>query len=133
AVAVTSLVWLIVNQLRSSYDGLASRAAQGWSDFLGWIESAPFGLSADQVDGFVSQIWKTVEENQGQIWSGALAVTTTASQVVAGTLLTIFALIFLLIDGRRIWYWVLGFLPKSAHAPADAAGKFGWVSVGQYV
>src|SRR5690606_4207781 len=48
-------------------------------------------------------------------------------------LLTIFSLIFLLIDGKRIWFWVLGFLPARAHAPVEAAGRAGWVSVGQYV
>src|SRR5690606_11197027 len=93
-IVVTTLVCLIVTQLRSTYDGLDSRAAKGWSDFLAWIETAPFGLTADQVDGFVSQIWKTLDENQGQIWTGALAVTTTATQVIAGALLTMFALIF---------------------------------------
>jgi predicted PurR-regulated permease PerM len=39
----------------------------------------------------------------------------------------------MLIDGRRIWFWVLGFLPARAHAPVDAAGRAGWISVGQYV
>jgi predicted PurR-regulated permease PerM len=52
---------------------------------------------------------------------------------VAGALLTLFSLIFLLADGRRIWYWVLGFLPARAHAPIDWAGSAGWVAVGQYV
>ncbi len=131
--AVTALVWLIVSQLRAGFGDVARRSTRAWQDFLHWIETAPFGLSAEQVDGFVNQVWKTIEDHQGQIWSGALAVTTTATQVAAGALLTIFSLIFLLIDGKRIWYWVLGFFPKRAHAPADAAGQTGWVSVGQYV
>ncbi|NLA65638.1 MAG: AI-2E family transporter [Leucobacter sp.] len=130
--AVFVLVWLIVSQLRAGFGDIARRSAKAWDDFLLWIESAPFGLSAEQVDSFMSQIWKTIEDHQGQIWSGALAVTTTATQVIAGALLTLFALIFLLIDGKRIWYWVLGFLPKRAHAPVDAAGNHGWMSVGQY-
>lgn len=132
-VAVTALVWLIVSQLKAGFGDVARKAAQSWQDILNWIESAPFGLSADQVNSFMEQIFKTVNDHQGQIWSGALSVTTTAGQVVAGALLTLFSLIFLLIDGKRIWYWVLGFFPKRAHAAADAAGKNGWVSVGQYV
>ncbi len=131
--AVTGLVWLIVSQLRSGFGDVARRSTRAWQDFLHWIESAPFGLNAEQVNGFMNQLWKTIDDHQGQIWSGALAVTTTATQVAAGALLTLFSLIFLLIDGKRIWYWVLGFFPKRAHAPADAAGRFGWVSVGQYV
>ncbi len=132
-VAVTGLVWLIVSQLRAGFGDVARKATQTWNDILAWIESAPFGLSADQVNSFVEQLTKTVSDHQGQIWSGALSVTTTAGQVVAGALLTLFSLIFLLIDGKRIWYWVLGFLPKRAHAATDSAGKNGWVAVGQYV
>ncbi|MBU3995312.1 MAG: AI-2E family transporter, partial [Actinobacteria bacterium] len=75
----------------------------------------------------------TIETHQDEIWSGALAVTTTAGQLVTGSLLALFSLIFLLIDGKRIWFWVLGFLPRSAHAPVHSAGLAGWISVGQYV
>lgn len=131
--AVSGLVWLIVSQFRAGFGDVAGRVNRAWHRFLTWIDSAPFGLEAKQIDGFVAQAWKTLETHQDQIWSGALAVTTTATQFVAGALLTLFSLIFLLVDGRRIWFWVLGFFPQRAHAPADAAGRFGWVSVGQYV
>lgn len=132
-VAVTGLVWLIVSQLRGGFGDVARRSAIAWNDFLKWIESAPFGLSAAQVNGFIEQVIHTIETHQSEIWSGALAVTTTAGQLVAGTLLAVFSLIFLLIDGRRIWFWVLGFLPRRAHAPVHSAGLAGWISVGQYV
>jgi predicted PurR-regulated permease PerM len=133
AASVTLLVTLIVTQLRRGLGDVTERSTKAWQDFLHWIEGGPFGLSAEQVNGFIDQIVHTIEQHQSEIWSGALAVTTTAGQLVTGTLLTIFSLIFLLIDGRRIWYWVLGFLPQRAHAPVDWAGSAGWVSVGQYV
>lgn len=131
-IAVTALVWLIVSQLRSGFGDVARKSTQAWHDILLWGESA-FGLSPEDVNAFFEQIMKTINDNQGQIWSGALSATISVGQIVAGTLLTLFSLIFLLIDGKRIWYWVLGFFPQRAHAPADAAGKNGWVSVGQYV
>ena len=131
--AVTALVWLIVSQLRGGFDDVARRSTIAWNDFLKWIESAPFGLTAEQVNGFIGQLMNTIDTHQDEIWSGALAVTTTAGQLVAGSLLALFSLIFLLIDGKRIWFWVLGFLPKGAHAPVHSAGLAGWISVGQYV
>ncbi|GAB2565644.1 AI-2E family transporter [Leucobacter ruminantium] len=127
------LVTLIVTQLRNGFDDVAKRSEAVWWDLLNWVESNKLGLSADQIDGFVAQLMKTVEEHQSAIWNGALGVATSAGQFVAGALLTLFSLIFMLIDGKRIWYWVLGFLPARAHAPVDAAGRAGWVSVGQYV
>lgn len=127
------LIWLIVNQLRSGFGDFAIRSQDVWRDFLQWIETIPLGITAEQVDGFYAQVMNVIQGHQTEIWNGALGIATTAGQVVTGTLLTLFSLIFLLIDGERIWFWVLGFLPQKAHAPLYAAGRSGWVSVGQYV
>lgn len=131
--SVWLLVSLIVTQLRNGLSDLVERSGTVWQEFLHWIEGSSFGISAHQVDGFFAQLVKTTQEYQGEICSGALGVATTAGQFVTGLLLTIFSLIFLLIDGRGIWFWVLGFLPLKAHAPVYTAGIAGWVSVGQYV
>lgn len=130
--SVALLVVLIVTQLRRGLGDVTERSTEAWSDFLRWLESS-FGLSGDQMNGYIEQLMHAIDEHQGEILNGALAITTTTGQVITGSLLTLFSLIFLLIDGKRIWYWVLGFLPRSAHAPIDAAGVAGWASVGQYV
>lgn len=130
--AVWILVTLIATQLRNGFEDVALRSQDVWRQLLDWGETT-FGISASQLDGFVAQLMKTVEGHQSEIWNGALGVATTAGQLVTGALLTMFSLIFMLIDGKRIWFWVIGFLPARAHAPIDAAGRAGWVSVGQYV
>lgn len=130
--AVTALVMLIVTQLRHGLEDVVERSTVAWRDFVQWIE-ASFGVSGDQLNGLIDQVVTTIRNHQDEIWSGALAVTTTAGQLVTGLLLTLFSLVFLLIDGKRIWFWVIGFLPAQAHAPVNVAGLSGWVSVGQYV
>nr|WP_245190326.1 AI-2E family transporter [Leucobacter exalbidus] len=131
--AVWVLITLIVTQMRNGLQDLSTRSTEVWQDMLTWVEHNSFGISADQIDSFGTQLMKTIEGHQSEIWNGALGVATSATQFVTGLLLTIFSLIFMLIDGKRIWYWVLGFLPANAHAPVDAAGSAGWVSTGQYV
>ncbi|MFV0434808.1 MAG: AI-2E family transporter [Leucobacter sp.] len=130
--SVWVLVTLIVTQLRNGLSDVTERSTAAWRDFLAWMEQV-FGISGDQVNGWIDQVIHTIENYQSEIWSGALGVATTAGQLVTGALLTMFSLIFMLIDGRRIWYWVVGFTPANAHAAVDAAGRSGWVSVGQYV
>lgn len=129
---VWALVGLIVTQLTSGLSDITTRSTTAWREFLRWLETT-FGVSAEQVNSTLELITDTIIDHQDEIWTGALAVTTTAGQFVAGVILMVFSLIFLLIDGKRIWYWVLGFLPKAAHAPVDHAGRAGWNSVGQYV
>lgn len=130
--SVAILITLIVTQLRRGLGDVTTRSTHAWDDFLNWLETS-FGFSASQVNDLIGQLGETIEKHQSEIWTGALAITTTAGQVVTGALLTLFSLIFLLIDGKRIWYWVLGFLPARAHAPIDGAGVAGWAAVGQYV
>lgn len=131
-VAVWMLITLITTQLRNGFEDVARRSEEVWWEALHWAE-ATFGISAAEIETFTGQIWKTIEGHQSEIWSGALGVATTAGQFITGALLTVFSLIFMLIDGKRIWFWVVGFLPAKAHAPVDAAGRAGWISVGQYV
>lgn len=131
--ALWILVTLIVTQLRSGLGDLATRSTEVWQDVVAWFGKNDLGITDDQLIEFGQQLWKAVENNQGTLWTGALGVATTATQFATGLLLMIFSLIFLLIDGRRIWFWVVGFLPARAHSPVDAAGRAGWVSVGQYV
>ncbi|MBK0421607.1 AI-2E family transporter [Leucobacter sp. CSA2] len=131
--AMWVLITLIVTQLRNGFDDLAKRSEEVWWEAKHWLESNSIGITAQQLDNAVQQVVKTIEGHQSEIWNGALGIATTAGQLVTGSLLTLFSLIFLLIDGKRIWNWVLGFLPANAHAPVDAAGRAGWVSVGSYV
>lgn len=132
-VSVSVLVFLIITQVRTGLGDIEERSILAWKDFLKWVETGPLGLPAENIDGLLNEAVKTLQSHQSDIWSGALALTTTAGQLVAGTLLMLFSLIFLLIDGKRIWFWVLGFLPKNAHAPVNTAGIAGWHSVGKYV
>ena len=131
--ALWTLIWLIVTQLRDGFGDFSKRSVQVWNEILEWGRHNTLGIPVDQVQDLVNQALKLLENNQGTLWTGALGVATTAGQLVTGLLLTIFSLVFLLIDGKRIWYWVVGFAPARAHAAFDASGRAGWVSVGQYV
>lgn len=131
--ALWVLIWLIVTQLRDGFGDFSKRSVEVWNEILEWVRHNTLGIPVDQLEDFVDQALKLLENNQGSLWTGALGVATTAGQLVTGLLLTIFSLVFLLIDGKRIWYWVVGFAPARAHAAIDASGRAGWVSVGQYV
>lgn len=133
--SITALSYLVFTRFRSGFAGLQIVTMRALNEVLEWLESGALGFSfsAEQLRMFVDEIVGTVRNNNSMLWSGALEIGTTVTQVVVGALLAIFALIFFLIDGERIWMWTLGFLPRRAHAGAHAAGQAGWTSVGQYV
>ena len=64
---------------------------------------------------------------------GVSPVGSTAAEVATGTLLTLFTLVFFLMEGERIWLFVAGLFPKEREAVVNGAGRAGWKSLGAYV
>lgn len=50
----------------------------------------------------------------------------TTEHLLAGTILRVFALIFMLIDGGHLWGWKVCCFPRGARASAGGADKAGW-------
>jgi predicted PurR-regulated permease PerM len=65
--------------------------------------------------------------------SGALSLGSTAGHVAAGFLLTLFATLFILIDGAGIWQWVVRLFPRNARAAVDGSGRAGWLTLTTFV
>lgn len=130
--AVGGLVWLIITQFSKGFSDLRVKAQNLWADVLAYLDASPLNVDVHHLEISMTQVWRTVEQHQARIWTGALDVASGTANFFAGALLAFFALIFLLLDGRRIWFWVLGFFPAKAHAAVDTAARAGWVSVGQY-
>jgi predicted PurR-regulated permease PerM len=43
-----------------------------------------------------------------------------------------FSLLFILIDGKSIWAWIVRFFPKRAQSAVDGAGIAGWTTLGNF-
>ncbi|MFL0712068.1 MAG: AI-2E family transporter [Microcella pacifica] len=69
----------------------------------------------------------------GWLVSGALSVGSTLTEVLTGSVLVLFAVLFFLIDGRRIWQFVVGLFPRRARTPVDGAGRAGWLTLTNFV
>lgn len=132
-VLVSGLGWLVVSQMRSEYPELQERAVVFWGDAQQWILSLPFGISERDVSEFGTNILGTLREDISSILSSALTVGSSVGHFLAGMLLALFALIFVLADGRGIWRWIVGLLPRAAQRPTDGAARAGWVTLGNFV
>lgn len=132
-VLVSGLGWLVVSQMRAEYPALQERAVRFWQDAQSWILSLPFDISEQDVSDFGTNILGTIRDDISSILSSALTVGASVGHFLAGMLLTIFALIFTLGDGRNIWRWLLGVLPKGARPATDGAARAGWVTLGNFV
>jgi predicted PurR-regulated permease PerM len=100
---------------------------------LDWLSHGPLNLTTDQVTRYLQDAGNAVQNNSGSIVSGALSFGSSAGHFAAGSLLTLFSLVFFLLDGGRIWRFIVGLAPVRARAAIDGAGRRGWTSMASYV
>jgi predicted PurR-regulated permease PerM len=65
--------------------------------------------------------------------AGAVSTATTVGHVLAGFFLVLFATFFFLKDGRAIWSFLIGLLPRSARDAMEQAGEYSWRTLIAYV
>ncbi|MHA7263667.1 AI-2E family transporter [Arthrobacter sp. TMN-37] len=124
---------LVGRQLALGFASLWAEARAGIEQVLDWLSDGPLNLTTDQVTQYLQDAGNAVQNNSGSIVSGALSFGSSAGHFAAGSLLTLFALIFFLLDGGRIWRFLVGLAPLRARAAIDGAGRRGWTSMATYV
>ena len=129
---ITGLIVLAGNQILKGFSDLWDKASEGLQQGLDWLSSGPLGLDSISIDAYLDDVVAAIENNSGTLVSGALSVTTSVGQFLAGAIIALFCTLFFLIDGRRIWSWVVGLLPRHTRERTHQAGRRGLVTLASY-
>ncbi|HWU46703.1 MAG TPA: AI-2E family transporter [Humibacter sp.] len=132
-VVVSGLVFLAIMQIRGEFSELQTRSAAAYQGLLDWLRGAPFNFSDVQLEGYLGSLWSALQQDSQVLISGALSIGSTVGHVLTGLLLTLFSTLFILIDGKGIWAWVVRVFPLRSRAAIDGAGKSGWVTLRNFV
>ncbi|MCQ1996323.1 AI-2E family transporter [Arthrobacter sp. zg-Y1171] len=130
---VIAALTLVGRQLALGFRDLWGETLAGVRQIQGWLSDGPLNITAGDMDSLFNEATTTLQDNSANILSGALSVGSSAGHFAAGILLTLFALVFFLLDGRRIWEFTSGLLPRRARPAAYGAGIHGWESMVNYV
>lgn len=139
-VAVGGMITIVVGLLAAAgtaiargFGGLWTKAGDGFSKVLTWLADGPAKVSSDDLDRYMDQLGESLSGFSSQLVSGAAKASATAGHVGAGILIALFCLVFFLLDGRKIWTWLVGLLPAPARGPVHQAGRRGWMTLEGYV
>ncbi|MCS5734252.1 AI-2E family transporter [Herbiconiux daphne] len=132
-VVVAGLIFLVVTQVTSGFDDLRQQTMTSYSDLKTFLADSPLQVSETDFNNYVSDIWTAVQQDSAALISGAAAVGSSVGHVLTGVLLTLFTTLFILIDGARIWAWLVRLFPRRARAATDGAGKTGWATLQSFV
>ncbi|MCD5346569.1 AI-2E family transporter [Agromyces sp. H3Y2-19a] len=130
---VGGLLTLGIWQIVRGADELTAQSLVAWDDFRAWLLAGPLHITEAQLNDWVEQAVTAVQQDMGIIWSGALSLGSTVGHFLAGMLLALFATLFMLIDGRGIWNWIVGIFPRRARTAVDGAGQAGWETLQNFV
>ncbi|MFD1714336.1 AI-2E family transporter [Amnibacterium flavum] len=131
--AVGALVWLVVTQVIRGFDDLRKQTIASYDQLKQYLLDSPLHLTSAQINDWVAGIGQALQQDSQVLVSGALSVGSTLGHVATGVLLVLFSTLFLLIDGRGIWAWVVRVFPKRARQAVDGAGQAGWLTLGNFV
>lgn len=141
--AVTSILLLIGvfvglvavagTQISSGVSELSQQAVKGFNELLHWAQGAPLHLELSNIEHYWTQLSANFQKHLGTVLGGAISVTSTVGHVVAGMLIAFFCTIFFLMDGRQIWTWIVGLLPRHVRERTHQAGRRGLVTLSSYV
>jgi predicted PurR-regulated permease PerM len=128
-IVVGILFFVAVWQIRSEAHELQQRSVEAFRQFVAWLQSPPIALTHQQIDQYVDQGFKALQNDSKGLLSGALSIGTSIGHIGEGLLLAFFTTIFVLIDGKGIWGWLVRVFPRRARAAVDGAGKAGWATL----
>ncbi|TQL85546.1 putative PurR-regulated permease PerM [Microbacterium saperdae] len=132
-VVVGALGYLVVTQITSGFGGLAEQTVASFTEFRKFLAESALQVSGADLDAFVQQVWAMIQEDGAALASGAAAFGSSVGHVFAGVLLALFSTLFFLIDGDRIWAWIVRLFPRRARPATDEAGRAGWATLQSFV
>lgn len=131
--ALAAMTTIVTAQVRYDIPSLRSRIQTTVNSAKTLLASHPFGITGAQLDKWVNDGTNYLQAHASTFASGFAAAGTSAIHVFEGLFIIIFTTLFVLIDGGRIWAWVLRVFPRRARFRLDAAGQAGWRTLTSFV
>ncbi|WP_422935943.1 AI-2E family transporter [Sinomonas sp. P47F7] len=130
---VAGLLTLVGRQISEGFSQLWGEAIAGLTEVQKWLAEGPLQLTAGQLETYIHDAQSLLQNNQSTLVSGVLSVGSSAGHIITGALIALFVLVFFLLEGERIWRFLVGLLPRAAQPAANGAGRAGWRSLVSYV
>ena len=139
AIALIGLIAVVVGmfvlagrQLIATWPDIQERSVQGALTIYQWAQTT-FNIDAPMIDAAIQEATTRLQQNADELLSGALSTAAVLGNVVAGILVALFTLFFLLAGGPTIWRWAVGLLPAEARIVTHESFRRGWKALSAYV
>lgn len=130
---VAGLITVVVLQVRSGFPALQEQTLARYEDLKEYLLNSDLHLTEKDINGYFDTAIGSLTDDTNALFAQALDLASLGGHILAGTLLTLFSTLFLLIDGRGIWGWVVKLFPVRARPAINGAGEAGWLTLSTFV
>jgi predicted PurR-regulated permease PerM len=130
---VVGLFALIAPQVAGEVGQMSRDLKAGSQDVLQWATEGPLNLSEEQIQNFVDQAGRRLQENSSTLTQGALAGAVKVVELIAATILMVVITFFFVKDGKQMWQWTKGHFDDRRRRDAEEIGKRAWTTLGAYI
>ncbi|WP_420370113.1 AI-2E family transporter [Curtobacterium sp. L1-20] len=132
-VVIGVLALIVTAQIRYDLPSLEHRLDHNVQSLQSLLASQPFGITAAQVTKWLADATAFLQKHTSSILSGAREAGSGLVHALEGLFIVVFTTIFVLVDGRRIWSWVVRLFPRRARPRIDVAGHAGWRTLTSFI
>jgi predicted PurR-regulated permease PerM len=126
---VAGLIAIVTTSVLAQYDELADSVSRAVEDITDRLEGEPFNLSLDRTQDLESSLGDSWRQASGYLASGVQA----GIGLLAGLVLAVALLYFVLRDGAALWAWVLRRFEPETRPVIDRAGQRAWAVLGGFI
>ena len=130
---IGGLITLIVFQVRAGFPALQERTLQRYDELKEFLAQPPFDLTDKDITAYVDGLFAGFGDNLSSFVDPALEIGSLGGHILAGFVLALFTTLFILIDGRRIWQWIVKLFPNNARAAVVGGGEAAWITLTTFV
>jgi len=131
--ALAGVFALIGPPFIDQFDELQRSVDDGIDEVIGWLVNGPLHLQRSEIDDAIDRGVSTLGEQSGTIGQGLLTGASLLAEIVAGLLLLVVLVFFLVHDGRGMWDWAVSLAPERHREKMDGAGREVWTAISGYM
>ncbi|MFJ3233850.1 AI-2E family transporter [Streptomyces sp. NPDC086787] len=128
-----ALLALVGNAVAGESGTLANEFRGGVHRIELWLQRPPFRLSPGKLADLQDQVTNYLETHRASLLSSAISGLGRVVELIAGGALALFASVFFIHSGERLWAWARDqLLPRDARPVWDRAGHAAWRTFSGY-
>jgi putative heme transporter len=129
---VLGLFALITLGIGTSLPNLTNRFTEGLEQIRDWLKNT-FHIDDSTFQQYIQRFTDYVKSNRQGLLSGAISGARAAVEIITGAGIALFATVFFLLDGDRIWGWTVSLFPQRSQPDLKTVGARCWLVLTAYV